>query len=72
MSDGSSTEAKRLQLNLSVLKRHDASIIEIVASTSYVVLYRYESKAGEGHGVGHPSEMLWARDHVYNSVCKPG
>ena len=47
MSDvHSSSEAKRLALNLNVLKRHDSNIVEIVDSTSYVVLYRYGSKDG--------------------------
>ena len=58
MSEGRSTELKRLQLNLNVLKRHDPSIVEIVDSTSYVVLYRYASKAGEGQE--QQGEMSWA------------
>lgn len=38
----SSLEAKKLQLNLKVLQRHDASITEILDSTSHVVIYRYK------------------------------
>lgn len=50
----SSAEAKRLQLNLNVLKRHDPSIADIVDSTSYVVLYRYSASSKDG-------EMSWVR-----------
>ena len=35
-------EVKKRALNLKILRRHDDNIVDIVESTSYVVLYRYE------------------------------
>lgn len=60
MSDAGSArsiEAKRLQLNLKVLQRHDPSIVEILDSTSYVVLYKYVPAPNAD--AEDPADMQW-------------
>jgi len=58
-----SMEAKRLQLNLKVLQRHDPSIVEILDSTSYVVLYKYVSApaSSDTDSQDSPADMQWVR-----------
>lgn len=38
-------------LNLKVLQRHDAAIVSILDSATYVVLYRYERDAWSKQGI---------------------
>ena len=52
-------EVKKRALNLKILKRHDANIVDIVESTSYVVLYRYEP-AKDGS-----DDMAWVRGRAH-------
>lgn len=71
MSDAGSArsiEAKRLQLNLKVLQRHDPSIVEILDSTSYVVLYKYVPAPvpNDMDSEDSPPGMQWV------SVLRPG
>lgn len=66
MSDAGSAqsiEAKRLQLNLKVLQRHDPSIVEILDSTSYVVLYKYvpAPAPSDADSQDSPADMQWVR-----------
>ena len=61
MAAASSMEAKRLAMNLRTLQRHDSSITEIVDNASYVVLYRYEPKAGGAQDEDGQPEMAWVR-----------
>ncbi|KAK9895136.1 hypothetical protein P389DRAFT_89061 [Cystobasidium minutum MCA 4210] len=69
MSDAGSArsiEAKRLQLNLKVLQRHDPSIVEILDSTSYVVLYKYVPAPNAD--AEDPADMQWVKTSIEGSM----
>ena len=56
----------RTSFNLKVLRRHDASIVEIVETASFVVLYNYNGGEWTKTGVEGPLFLFRRRLPPYN------